>query len=905
MAPGQYGVLVPNVAAFDERYNAAGTILVLGVYSSHLSNSGDTVDIDEIGPRASGTVAPLNGYLPSYRVDHVKYQITSPWPTQADGDGPALVRIDPADYGNDAQNWWASNVGGTPGQPGLVLDQSTPSIPANLAGQALLSPTPEISLTWLASSDPLSYVASYDIYRDGSFLGTSTTTSFVDTSAAYGTNYTYTVAAVNRDGYESSPCAGIVLALPWVIGDEPTSPTTIEICFSEPLTVSAALTKANYAVSGMTVSSVAMARNNTEVILTLSSSMTSGTVYTVNMSNLTTPSGDPLPSPLTITFTYSTIYATSGGTGSILWQYYQNISGTGVSALTTADVYANDPSQTALVTSFEAPYYNTGNTNGGETLSGYITPPTTGYYIFTLAAGDTGQLWLSSNSSPANLEEIAEIDTNTGYRDWSNVGNLDQTSTLIYLTAGTQYYIVALEKHGSNLAVSSITRSGTTATVTLNNTSIGFQNGESVDIAGAAQSQYDGVFAIAGVTVNASAGTTTFTYTVSGSPASPATLLVPGQPITAGDDNLSVRWEIPSATGGAATNWENNNSAIPIPGARLSPAGIIPDGTTPPAPANFSATVTNSNTQITLAWSPVLGLPSGVAHYNVYRNGTLDTNLTWLTATSCVDSSGISSGTRYSYQVTAVNFDGIEGVKSAAVTAVPVGIALIATPTTTSIEVQFTEPVDLTTAQTLANYTISGTPAVTITAAALQADGYTVMLTLSSSTPLGSSSYTLTISNVKTRALAALGTLTGTFSFGSAQSAISVDVRQSGRRRLRHLLRRRLDDHRRRRRRLGRHRAVPLRLHHRRDKLLRRLDHPYRLLGYGANSRGSGSLVSTFWLDQGRHHGAGQHQRASAVHLRRRDGRQRRDAPVGGIGSPSHQLHHGRKLGAPMARADL
>ena len=394
LAPGQYGVLVPNVAAFDERYNAAGTILVLGVYSSHLSNSGDTVDIDEIGPRASGTVAPLNGYLPSYRVDHVKYQITSPWPTQADGDGPALVRIDPADYGNDAQNWWASNVGGTPGQPGLVLDQSTPSIPANLAGQALLSPTPEISLTWLASSDPLSYVASYDIYRDGSFLGTSTTTSFVDTSAAYGTNYTYTVAAVNRDGYESSPCAGIVLALPWVIGDEPTSPTTIEICFSEPLTVSAALTKANYAVSGMTVSSVAMARNNTEVILTLSSSMTSGTVYTVNMSNLTTPSGDPLPSPLTITFTYSTIYATSGGTGSILWQYYQNISGTGVSALTTADVYANDPSQTALVTSFEAPYYNTGNTNGGETLSGYITPPTTGYYIFTLAAGDTGQLWL-------------------------------------------------------------------------------------------------------------------------------------------------------------------------------------------------------------------------------------------------------------------------------------------------------------------------------------------------------------------------------------------------------------------------------------------------------------------------------------------------------------------------------
>ena len=85
--------------------------------------------------------------MPSYRDDHVKYNNSAPWPTQADGDGSALIRIDTANYGNDADNWWASNVGGTPGQPNLVLDQSTPSIPANLAGQALLSPTAEVGLT--------------------------------------------------------------------------------------------------------------------------------------------------------------------------------------------------------------------------------------------------------------------------------------------------------------------------------------------------------------------------------------------------------------------------------------------------------------------------------------------------------------------------------------------------------------------------------------------------------------------------------------------------------------------------------------------------------------------------------------------------------------------------------------
>src|SRR5208283_5046531 len=40
LAPGAYAVLVSNYAAFEERYNPTGTsnILVLGVYSSHLSN---------------------------------------------------------------------------------------------------------------------------------------------------------------------------------------------------------------------------------------------------------------------------------------------------------------------------------------------------------------------------------------------------------------------------------------------------------------------------------------------------------------------------------------------------------------------------------------------------------------------------------------------------------------------------------------------------------------------------------------------------------------------------------------------------------------------------------------------------------------------------------------------------
>lgn len=67
----------------------------------------------------------------------------------------------------------------------------------------------------------------------------------------------------------------------------------------------------------------------------------------------------------------------------------------------------------------------------------------------------------------------------------------------------------------SGLNRCSITRSGTTATVT--KTAHGLVNGDTVIITGAQQDAYNGEFTVAGATTN------TFTYTVSGSPATPAT----------------------------------------------------------------------------------------------------------------------------------------------------------------------------------------------------------------------------------------------------------------------------------------------------------------------------------------------------------------------------------------------
>jgi|PlaIllAssembly_1097288.scaffolds.fasta_scaffold00019_23 hypothetical protein len=66
-----------------------------------------------------------------------------------------------------------------------------------------------------------------------------------------------------------------------------------------------------------------------------------------------------------------------------------------------------------------------------------------------------------------------------------------------------------------NGAIQSITRSGSTATVTKANH--GFLDGKSLTIAGADQAAYNGAITVGGATQN------TFTYTVAGTPTTPAT----------------------------------------------------------------------------------------------------------------------------------------------------------------------------------------------------------------------------------------------------------------------------------------------------------------------------------------------------------------------------------------------
>lgn len=139
------------------------------------------------------------------------------------------------------------------------------------------------------------------------------------------------------------------------------------------------------------------------------------------------------------------------GQGTILREMFQWSAGT---VVLPANLPANaSPTTSQLITLLETPssisdYYT-------HRVRGYLYPPTTGSYEFWLATDDDGELWLSTNDSPANKQRIAYIQGNwAGSREWTKLAT--QHSTTRTLVAGQRYYIEVLQSEGSggdNLAV--------------------------------------------------------------------------------------------------------------------------------------------------------------------------------------------------------------------------------------------------------------------------------------------------------------------------------------------------------------------------------------------------------------------------------------------------------------------
>ncbi len=116
-ANGYLLVVKTTPAYFRTKYTVPTSVTVLGPYSGNLSNAGETLEL--VRP----TDTDDSGQPVYTRVDRVVYSDGSHpadcpegndvWPTQADGGGKSLSRKVATAYGNDPNNWQASNP--TPG----------------------------------------------------------------------------------------------------------------------------------------------------------------------------------------------------------------------------------------------------------------------------------------------------------------------------------------------------------------------------------------------------------------------------------------------------------------------------------------------------------------------------------------------------------------------------------------------------------------------------------------------------------------------------------------------------------------------------------------------------------------------------------------------------------------------
>jgi chitodextrinase len=107
-------------------------------------------------------------------------------------------------------------------------DTRPPTAPANLVGTA---PGPnEVDLTWLPSTDDTG-VAGYEIFRDGTQIGTSSTASYTDLTTTASTSYGYTVRAYdvggNRSG-QSNVASVATPAAPTTLVFTPSADTFVE-----------------------------------------------------------------------------------------------------------------------------------------------------------------------------------------------------------------------------------------------------------------------------------------------------------------------------------------------------------------------------------------------------------------------------------------------------------------------------------------------------------------------------------------------------------------------------------------------------------------------------------------------------------------------------------------------------
>jgi len=109
-------VVNTNPVAFRAKYGVPPSVAIYGPYAGNLQGSGERLALQRSDPPDIDTNTGAI-FIPYIDIDVVRYNDKPPWPTNADGFGASLERVNSAAYGNDPANW--RNSAGPP-SPGVI-----------------------------------------------------------------------------------------------------------------------------------------------------------------------------------------------------------------------------------------------------------------------------------------------------------------------------------------------------------------------------------------------------------------------------------------------------------------------------------------------------------------------------------------------------------------------------------------------------------------------------------------------------------------------------------------------------------------------------------------------------------------------------------------------------------------
>jgi chitodextrinase len=553
--------------------------------------------------------------------------------------------------------------------PFLVIDTTPPSAPTGLTVSSRTDRS--VRLTWNAASDNVA-VTGYVVFRGGTQVGTTTTTSYTDSGLAPSTAYSYTVRARDAAGNTSPPSASVSVTTQPPDTVAPSAPTGLA---ASGVTSASATLSWTAATDNYGVATYYVYRNG------LPTGSTAGTSYTdSNLLPSTTYSYTVLAADaagnLSASSAALSVTTSAGNSATVYYKkgfatpyiHFRPVGGTWTTvpgmAMPDSEVpgHAKYTVNLGAATQLECAFNNGSGTWDSNNGRNYFFPTGTSTYsagtitpgapvVDTTAPSVPGGLTSpSKTASSVSLSWTASTDDVgvTGYlifRGGTQVGTSTTTSyTDSGLSANTAYsYTVRARDAAGNTSAPSAALSVTTSA------------GNSVTV------YYKKGFATPYIHYRPAGGTWT---TVPG-------VAMPNAEVAGyakSTINLGSATQLECVFNNGSGTWDNNgglNYFIPA-GTHTFNAGTITAGapsgdvSSPPAPTGLAVS-SKTATSVSLTWNAVTD-PSGITGYNVYRGGSLVGS----PSTPGYTDTGLTTGTTYSYTVRARDAAGNLSAASAA-----------------------------------------------------------------------------------------------------------------------------------------------------------------------------------------------------------------------------------------------